>query len=263
MKLKSLDVKLFSNGGSAFDLSGPVMDRALFHVDGPYFWPEFRAEGVPCKTVQPPHTAYRGFGGPQGLAACEHVMDHLALACQVSGDDLRRQNLYSNGDSTHFGMIMGEEFAGQWNVPRMWDRLYDELKVAEKRREIDVFNSKNKWKKRGFAITPTKFGIAFTAKFMNQGGALVHLYTDGTVLVSHGGTEMGQGLVSCECQASLHIFRIMQVLNSNSQIFFFVCLSTQRFVKLLRKLSGSLWRMFMSMTPPQTKLQILSLLQRQ
>ncbi len=203
VKLKSLDVKLFSNGGSAFDLSGPVMDRALFHVDGPYFWPEFRAEGVPCKTVQPPHTAYRGFGGPQGLAACEHVMDHLALACQVSGDDLRRQNLYANGESTHFGMIMGEEFAGQWNVPRMWDRLYDELKVVEKRREIDEFNSNNKWKKKGFAITPTKFGIAFTAKFMNQGGALVHLYTDGTVLVSHGGTEMGQGLVSYDCQASL------------------------------------------------------------
>ena len=190
VKLKCLNVQLFNNAGSAFDLSGPVLDRALFHVDNSYFWPELHSVGIPCKTVQPPHTAYRGFGGPQGLATCEHIIDHLADACEVSGDQLRRDNLYSSGQTTPFGMILGENFAGQWNVPTMWDKLYDELKIPERRRIVNEFNKMNKWVKRGIAITPTKFGIAFTAKYMNQGGALVHLYTDGTVLVSHGGTEM-------------------------------------------------------------------------
>ena len=190
VKLKCLKVQLFNNAGSAFDLSGPVLDRALFHVDNSYFWPELHSVGIPCKTVQPPHTAFRGFGGPQGLATCEHIIDHLADVCQVSGDQLRRDNLYSSGQSTPFGMILGENFAGQWNIPTMWDKLYNELKIPERRSIVNKFNQKNKWVKRGIAITPTKFGIAFTAKFMNQGGALVHVYTDGTVLVSHGGTEM-------------------------------------------------------------------------
>lgn len=208
VKLKSLDLELYSNGGSALDLSGPVMDRAILHSDGPYFWPEFKVLGVPCKTSQPPHTAFRGFGGPQGLGTCEHVMDHLAEACNISRDEIRRQNLYALGESTPFGMILGEEHAGQWHVPTMFDILSNELDVPARKRAIEEFNSKNKWKKRGYAMTPTKFGIAFTAKFMNQGGALVHLYTDGTVLVSHGGTEMGQGLHTKVCQIAAQAFDI-------------------------------------------------------
>lgn len=100
--------------------------------------------------------------------------------------------MYSVGDFTPFGQIIGEEFAGQWNVPRMWERLHSGLDYTSRRAAIDDFNAKHKHKKRGISILPTKFGIAFTAKFMNQGGALVHLYADGTVLVSHGGTEMGE-----------------------------------------------------------------------
>ena len=126
----------------------------------------------------------------QGLAACEHVIDHLAEACGVSGEEIREQNIYSDGDQTPFGMIMGKEFAGQWNVPKMWQRLYHESDYTKRKEAIDDFNAKNIYKKRGISMLPTKFGIAFTAKFMNQGGALVHLYTDGTVLISHGGTEM-------------------------------------------------------------------------
>jgi xanthine dehydrogenase/oxidase len=207
-KLEAMDIKLFSNGGVAFDLSGPVMDRALFHVDGCYYFPNFRAEGVVCKTVQPPHTAYRGFGGPQGMAACEHVMDHLALACKVSSDEFRRKNMYKAGQPTHFGMILDEGDGGKFNVPSMWDRLENELGVSKFRAEADEFNAKNKWLKRGVAVIPTRFGIAFTAKYMNQGGALVHLYTDGTVLVSHGGTEMGQGLHTKVCQVAAQAFGI-------------------------------------------------------
>ena len=205
-RLVSFDVSLYNNGGFAFDLSGPVLDRALFHVDGCYYFPNFRAEGVVCKTCQPPHTAFRGFGGPQGMVIVEHVMDHLALACKVSADVLRRSNFYELGQPTPFGMVLGD--SGKWNVPAMWDRLYREVGVESRRKELDEFNGKNKWVKRGLAVIPTKFGIAFTAKYMNQGGALVHLYTDGTVLVSHGGTEMGQGLHTKVCQVAAQAFGI-------------------------------------------------------
>jgi len=207
-KLVALDIKMYNNGGHGIDLSGPVMDRALFHVDGCYHFPNFRAEGVVCKTVQPPHTAFRGFGGPQGIAACEHVIDHLALACKVPQDELRRSNMYKPGEATHFGMILDESYGGKWHVPAMWDRLQKELCIAKYRRSAAEFNAKNKWLKRGVSLIPTKFGIAFTAKYMNQGGALVHLYTDGTVLVSHGGTEMGQGLHTKVCQVAAQAFGI-------------------------------------------------------
>ena len=192
VKLHALDVKLYNNGGCKFDLSGPVMDRALFHVDNCYFWPNFHSVGTPCKTSQPPHTAFRGFGGPQGLVVAEHIMDHFAIVCNVSGDKLRRDNMYTLQDATPFGMRFGDGFTGMWNVPGMWDRLEKELDVPARRQRAAEFNAKNKWVKRGVGFIPTKFGIAFTAKYMNQGGALVHLYTDGTVLVTHGGTEMGQ-----------------------------------------------------------------------
>jgi xanthine dehydrogenase/oxidase len=208
VKLHALDVQLFNNGGCKFDLTGPVMDRALFHVDSCYLWPNFHSVGMPCKTSQPPHTAFRGFGGPQGLLVAEHVMDHLALECNVPGDKLRRDNMYSLKDSTPFGMRFGDGFTGMWHVPGMWDRLEKELDVPGRRKRAAEFNRKNKWVKRGVGFIPTKFGIAFTAKYMNQGGALVHLYTDGTVLVTHGGTEMGQGLHTKVCQVAAQAFDI-------------------------------------------------------
>lgn len=208
VKLLGLDIKLYVNGGCGFDLSGPVNDRGLFHVDGCYYFPNFRCEGVVCKTAQAPHTAYRGFGGPQGMVACETVMEHLAQACGISTDEIRRTNMYKPGEATPYGMIMGEQDAGKWNVPAMWDRLESDLNISERRKKIAIFNSENKWKKRGLSLIPTRFGIAFTAKYMNQGGALVHLYTDGTVLVSHGGTEMGQGLHTKVCQVAAQAFGI-------------------------------------------------------
>lgn len=165
--LQSCDVQLYSNGGWAFDLSGPVADRALFHVDGCYFYPNFKAEAVVCKTAQPNHTAYRGFGGPQGIAVAEHIIEHLAVECKVQVDVMRRDNMYKDGQSTHFGMILSDSFSGKWNVPAMYDRLMNDLKVADKRVAIEEFNSKNRWLKRGLALVPTKFGIAFTGKPLN------------------------------------------------------------------------------------------------
>jgi xanthine dehydrogenase/oxidase len=189
-QLHAFDVEIFSNGGCSLDLSLPVLDRALFHIDNVYQWKSLRARGVICRTAQPPHTAFRGFGGPQGLAICEHVVDSLVSALPKSHQDfdaIRRANLYKEGNHTPFGMQILN-----WNVPSAWDSLCSTADVLSRRASIAKFNAESRWKKRGLAVIPTKFGIAFTAKFMNQGGALVHLYQDGTILVTHGGTEMGQ-----------------------------------------------------------------------
>lgn len=169
-KLVSMDVEVYNNGGSALDLSGPVADRALFHIDNVYLFPNLRVEAVSCKTAQAPHTAYRGFGGPQGMVVTEHVLEHLAVACGVHIDKMRRDNIYKDGESTHFGMVLGEGGTnGKWNVPKMFDRLYSKLDVRKRRVEIEEFNANNRWLKRGCAMLPTKFGVAFTAKYMNQG----------------------------------------------------------------------------------------------
>jgi xanthine dehydrogenase/oxidase len=141
------------------------------------------------------------------MAIVEHAIDHVADACRVNVDDVRRTNMYKVGEYTPFGMVIGNE-SGAWNVPTMWDRLESELNMKQRRAEIAEFNSKHKWIKRGMSLIPTKFGIAFTAKYMNQGGALVHVYQDGTVLVSHGGTEMGQGLHTKVCQVAAQAFGI-------------------------------------------------------
>ena len=105
--------------------------------------------------------------------ACEHVVDHLAVLCGVAGDEMRRSNLYQVGQVTPFGMTIGEEYSGRWNIPTIWDRLFVGLCVPRRRSEIDQFNAKNKWLKRGLSLVPTKFGIAFTAKYMNQGKLLL------------------------------------------------------------------------------------------
>ncbi|KAL3940381.1 MAG: hypothetical protein SGBAC_005084 [Bacillariaceae sp.] len=207
-KLVAMDIHLYNNGGYSLDLSGPVSDRAVFHSDNVYFFPNFRVEGVACKTHQASHTAYRGFGGPQGMAPAEHVMEHLAHVCDIDVGAFRRLNMYKEGQATHFGQILGEKQSGKWNVPRMWDKLWTELDIDKRHNEIEEFNKKNKYLKRGATLLPTKFGVAFTAKYMNQGGALVHLYVDGTVLVSHGGTEMGQGLHTKVCQVAAQAFGI-------------------------------------------------------
>ena len=144
---EAFDAELFNNAGSAFDLSGPVLCRALLHIDGCYNWPNFRAVGQVCKTAQPPHTAFRGFGGPQGIAACEHVIDQLALACDVPGDQIRRDNMYKDGESTPFGMVIGTPDGGKWNVPKMWDDLSQRIDILSRREANQIFNAKNKWKK--------------------------------------------------------------------------------------------------------------------
>lgn len=161
--IKYVQYQLYSNAGYSLDLSQPVMDRALFHCDNVYEFPALHCRGSICKTNQPSHTAFRGFGGPQGLIMAEMVMDHLASATGIPVDILRRRNMYKEGSITHFGMPL-EDF----NVPMMWDQLYNTANIAQRRNEVEKFNAENRWRKRGISIVPTKFGISFTAKFMNQ-----------------------------------------------------------------------------------------------
>ena len=158
-----------------------------------------------CKTHTPPNTAFRGFGGPQGLCVTEYIIEHLASASGVSGPNFREANLYKPNDEVPFGQTLE---ASEWRIPRAFKELREDSGYDARRAECDAFNANNKWRKRGIVLVPTKFGINFTAKFMNQGGALVHLYTDGTILISHGGTEMGQGLHTKVCQVAARAFGV-------------------------------------------------------
>jgi xanthine dehydrogenase molybdopterin binding subunit/xanthine dehydrogenase small subunit len=189
--VRALSVKVFNDGGYALDLSESICDRALFHLDNAYHIPAARLEGRVCKTHTQSHTAFRGFGGPQGMVCIEEIMDRIARHLGKHADDVRRANLYrgDGSETTPYGQTVDEDRA-----VRVWDELYRASEFAARRAELARFNAASPWVKRGIAITPVKFGISFTATFLNQAGALVHVYRDGTVQVNHGGTEMGQGL---------------------------------------------------------------------
>uniref|UniRef100_A0A8C5T142 xanthine dehydrogenase n=1 Tax=Laticauda laticaudata TaxID=8630 RepID=A0A8C5T142_LATLA len=188
-RITSLDTSYYSNGGNSVDLSHGVMDRAVLHMDNSYNIPNIRGIGVVCKTNLASNTAFRGFGGPQGMMVAECWISDIALKCGLSAEEVRKINLYSEGDLTHFNQKL-EGFT----LKRCWEECLAKSKYHSRRTNIEKFNQQNRWKKRGIAITPTKFGISFTVPFLNQAGALIHVYTDGSVLLTHGGTEMGQGL---------------------------------------------------------------------
>lgn len=199
----ALDVDIYNNAGYSMDLSLAVMDRALFHCDNVYKIPNLRCNGTLCRTNLATNTAFRGFGGPQGLFIAETYIDHIARALKVAPEEIRSRNMYVEGQTTHFGQQL-EDF----NLQTLWQHTIDRSEFEAKKKEVDAFNKSNRWKKRGVAILPTKFGISFTSKFMNQGGSLVHVYADGSVLVSHGGVEMGQGLHTKVIQVVARVFGI-------------------------------------------------------
>lgn len=188
-RLQALDADVFANAGWSQDLSGAVIDRALTHIDGCYKFPNVHVRGRLAKTNTVSNTAFRGFGGPQGMFIAETYMEEIADHLAIPVDKLREINMYKPNDRTHFKQALKD-----WHVPLMYQQVLQGSDYAERRQAVDKFNAEHKWKKRGLAIIPTKFGISFTALFLNQAGALVHLYHDGSVLVAHGGTEMGQGL---------------------------------------------------------------------
>nr|XP_033794956.1 xanthine dehydrogenase/oxidase [Geotrypetes seraphini] len=188
-RVVALDVTHYSNAGCSQDLSHAVMDRSLFHADNAYKIPNIRVEGYVCKTNLPSNTAFRGFGSPQAMLIAESWMSDIAVTCGLPAEEVRKLNLYEEGDLTHFNQRL-EGFTLQ----RCWEECLMSSKFHQRKKEIEEFNRQQRWKKRGIAIIPTKFGISFTLTLLNQAGALVHVYTDGSVLLTHGGTEMGQGL---------------------------------------------------------------------
>ncbi|MBX3169671.1 MAG: xanthine dehydrogenase molybdopterin binding subunit [Candidatus Eremiobacteraeota bacterium] len=191
-RLTAARARLVSDGGWALDLSESILDRALFHLDNAYYIPAVEFTGQVGKTNNCSHTAYRGFGGPQGMVYIEEMMDRVARHLGLEPELVRERNLYHGSgptNTTHYGQPLGDN-----RIPLIWEWLREQGKLAERRAAIAEWNSRHPHKKRGLAMTPVKFGISFTASFLNQAGALVHIYRDGTVQVNHGGTEMGQGL---------------------------------------------------------------------
>jgi xanthine dehydrogenase molybdopterin binding subunit/xanthine dehydrogenase small subunit len=185
-------VRLVSDGGWALDLSESISDRALFHLDNAYYIPACDFSGRVGKTNNVSHTAFRGFGGPQGMVVMEEAIDRIARHLGLQPETVRERNLYRGSgasNTTHYGQELGDN-----RIPAIWAALLDKTSFAERRAAITQWNEAHAHVKRGIAITPVKFGISFTASYLNQAGALVLIYRDGTVQVNHGGTEMGQGL---------------------------------------------------------------------
>jgi xanthine dehydrogenase/oxidase len=187
--MQALDADIVSNGGWSQDLSASVCDRALLHVDGVYLIPNIHVRGRIAKTNTVSNTAFRGFGAPQGSFIAETYMSEVADHLGIAIEKFREINMYKPGDVTHFGQELKDFF-----VPLMYQQVQGESDYTRRQQEIGEFNKVHKWKKRGLAIIPTKFGVGFTAACLNQAGALVHIYRDGSILLAHGGIEMGQGL---------------------------------------------------------------------
>jgi xanthine dehydrogenase large subunit len=188
--LNGVKFSLSAKCGYSPDLSEGIVDRAMFHADNAYYLGNTIIDGHRCKTNTVSNTAFRGFGGPQGMMAIEALMDDIA--CHLAKDplDVRKANLYQEGRSqTHYG-----QHVEQHVLPELIEHLETSSNYRTRREQINSFNQNNRYVKKGLALTPVKFGISFTVKHLNQAGALLQIYTDGTMLINHGGTEMGQGL---------------------------------------------------------------------
>ena len=193
--IQGIDLELSSVCGMSADLSAPINDRAMFHSDNGYYLPHVRIRSYRCRTNTVSNTAFRGFGGPQGMMGIERVMD--AIAAQLDRDPLevRLANLYDGLEGGTDRNITPYHMKVEDNVlPELMRDLAESADYAARRKQISAFNQQSTVIKRGLALTPVKFGISFTTSFLNQAGALVHVYRDGSIHLNHGGTEMGQGL---------------------------------------------------------------------
>ncbi|KAM3741142.1 hypothetical protein ACB098_08G153200 [Castanea mollissima] len=202
-KVLALDLEIYNNAGNSMDLSLAVLERAMFHSDNVYEIPNMRIVGRVCFTNYPSNTAFRGFGGPQGMIIAENWIQRIAVELKKSPEEIKEINFQGEGSVLHYGQQLLH-----CTLSQVWNELKISCDFLNARKEVNQYNVNNRWRKRGIAIVPTKFGISFTAKFMNQAGALVHVYTDGTVLVTHGGVEMGQGLHTKVAQIAASAFNI-------------------------------------------------------
>lgn len=202
-RLVAYDVELYSNGGHSIDMSIAVLHRSLFLSDNGYNVPNFRTRGIACKTNRPSNTAFRGFGGPQGMAIIEAAVQRVAEVLGKDPAEVRRLNMYVEGDRTHYQKLLEK-----CHMHDVWDQCLRTSGYAERRAAAEAFNRANRFKKRGVAMIPVKFGLAFTHAPLNQAGALAMVYTDGTVLINHGGCEIGQGLHTKMAQIAASALRI-------------------------------------------------------
>lgn len=196
-RLMALEADVYNNAGFSQDMSGAVMDRCLTHLDNAYECPNVFLRGHVCRTNIHSNTAYRGFGAPQGMYFSETIMYNIAEHLGIDVDELRRKNLYQPGEHTPFFQKIDED----WHVPMLLHQLSRSANYEERKDTVAAFNRSSRWRKRGICLVPSKFGLSFaTALHLNQAGAYVKIYHDGSVLLHHGGTEMGQGLYTKMCQ---------------------------------------------------------------
>jgi len=201
-KIIAYEVTFYQNAGAAADLSPAVMERTLFHCTNSYFVPNVKATAYSCRTHLPPNTAFRGFGGPQGMFVIEAAIAKAAEQLNISPIVIQQKNLLKTGDEFPYGQIAQSE------ANECWDKAVDLYDLKKIQQDLDNYNSKNEFSKKGLALMPICFGISFTKTLMNQARALVHVYTDGSVGVSTAGVEMGQGLNTKILQVAASVFSI-------------------------------------------------------
>ena len=189
-RIQALEATLTSDGGWSLDLSEPVLARALCHIDNAYWIPNIVVNGRIARTNKTSQTAFRGFGGPQGMIVIEDILGRCAPLLGLDPAELRRRNFYGPGQTTPYGQPVRHPE----RLDAVWEQVCESADLDRRRREVAAFNAEHPHTKRGLAVTPVKFGISFNLTAFNQAGALVHVYKDGSVLINHGGTEMGQGL---------------------------------------------------------------------
>jgi len=204
-RLHGIHMDLAGNCGYSPDLSASIVDRAMFHADNSYYLGDATINGHRCKTNTASNTAYRGFGGPQGMVAIEEVMDRIARHLALDPLAVRKANYYGKTDRnvTHYYQTVEHNL-----LEEMTAELEASSEYHERRESIRRFNAHSPVLKKGLALTPVKFGISFTASFLNQAGALIHIYTDGSIHLNHGGTEMGQGLNTKVAQVVAEVFQV-------------------------------------------------------
>ena len=204
-QLLGLKLDLLADCGYSPDLSGSIVDRAMFHSDTAYYLGNASITGYRCKTHRASNTAYRGFGGPQGMVAIEEIIEQISGYLNIDPLSVRKRNYYQKDQRnlTHYGQIVEGNL-----LDEMTQQLEETSDYQQRKREIAAFNQQSSHLKKGIAFTPVKFGISFTATFLNQGGALVHIYTDGSIHLNHGGTEMGQGLQTKVAQIVAEEFQV-------------------------------------------------------
>lgn len=203
LRILAYEVSFYQNAGAAADLSPAVLERTLFHCTNSYFIPNVRATAYSCRTNLPPNTAFRGFGGPQGMFVIEAAIAKAAEALGLDAAVIQKKNLHRTGDEFPYGQLAQSE------AHACWQKAGDLYDIDTIRKEVAGFNAKHLMYKKGVAVMPVCFGISFTKTFMNQARALVHVYTDGSVTISTGAVEMGQGVNTKMIQVAVAVFSIL------------------------------------------------------